>query len=131
MPLVSVIVPVYNVERYVSACLDSLRAQTVSDIEIICVVDGSLDRSESIIRMHQALDERIRIIVKANGGLSSARNAGIRAANGEYLLFVDSDDYLSKNACSVILGAFERTGAEVVTFGSQFVPSFDSNGCLT
>lgn len=131
MPLVSVIVPVYNVERYVSACLDSLRAQTVSDIEIICVVDGSLDRSESIVRMHQALDERIRIIVKDNGGLSSARNAGIRAANGEYLLFVDSDDYLSKNACSVILGAFERTGAEVVTFGAQCVPSFDGNGWLS
>ena len=61
MPLVSVIVPVYNVERYVSACLDSLRAQTVSDIEIICVVDGSIDRSESIVRMHQVLDERIRL----------------------------------------------------------------------
>ena len=85
MPLVSVIVPVYNVERYVSACLDSLRAQTVSDIEIICVVDGSIDRSESIVRMHQALDERVRVIVKDNGGLSSARNAGIRAAKSRRL----------------------------------------------
>ena len=92
MPLVSVIVPVYNVERYVSACLDSLRTQTVSDIEIICVVDGSLDRSESIVRMHQALDERIRVIVKDNGGLSSARNAGIRAARGCLLYTSDAAD---------------------------------------
>ena len=96
MPLVSIIVPVYNVERYVSMCLDSLRAQTFSDIEIICVIDGSLDRSESVVRMHQALDERVRVVVKENGGLSSARNEGVRAARGEYLLFVDSDDYLDK-----------------------------------
>lgn len=130
MPLVSIIVPVYNVERYVSMSLDSLRAQTFSDIEIICVIDGSLDRSESVVRMHQALDERVRVVVKENGGLSSARNEGIRAARGEYLLFVDSDDFLDKNACRVILDTFRKSGAEVVTFGAQCVPLFDGNDWL-
>ena len=130
MPLISIIVPVYNVERYISPCLDSLRAQTISDIEIICVIDGSLDRSESVVRMHQALDKRIRVVVKENGGLSSARNEGIRAAKGEYLLFVDSDDYLDKAACSVILESFRESEAEVVTFGAQCVPLFDGNDWL-
>ena len=86
MPLISIVIPVYNVERYVSLCLDSLRAQTFSDIEIICVVDGALDRSESVVRMHEALDERVRVISKENGGVSSARNAGIRAASGKYIM---------------------------------------------
>ena len=131
MPLISIIVPIYNVERYISLCLDSLRAQTFSNIEIICVVDGSLDRSESIARMHQALDDRIRVVVKDNGGLSSARNEGIRVAKGEYLLFVDSDDYLDRNACSVILESFREHDAEVVTFGAQCVPLFDGNSWLS
>lgn len=127
MPLISIVVPVYNVERYISLCLDSLRAQTFSDIEIICVVDGALDRSESVARMHEALDDRVRVIVKENGGVSSARNVGIRAANGEYLMFVDPDDCLDKDACKVVLETIRNTDAEVVTFGAQCLPLFDGN----
>ena len=127
MPLISIVIPVYNVERYVSLCLDSLRAQTFSDIEIICVVDGALDRSESVVRMHEALDERVRVISKENGGVSSARNAGIRAASGKYIMFVDPDDCLDKNACKVVFDTFQKTDAEVVTFGAQCLPAFDGN----
>ena len=78
MPKVSVVMPVYNVEDYLAPCIDSIRRQTFDDIEIVCVVDGSRDRSEAILRLYAHLDERVKVVVKPNGGLSSARNAGIR-----------------------------------------------------
>ena len=89
---VSVIVPVYNCEKYLKKCLDSLVNQTLKDIEIICVNDGSTDNSGRILEEYT--DSRIKIITKENGGLSSARNAGIAVAKGEYLGFVDSDDWV-------------------------------------
>lgn len=127
MPKVSVIVPVYNVEHYVSFCIDSLRAQTLSDIEILCVNDGSKDRSADIARIHAALDSRVRVIEKENGGLSSARNAGMKAASGDYLVFVDSDDWAEPKACEKIVAAFEEHDADIVTFGANLVPAkFDN-----
>ena len=87
MPFFSIIVPVYNVEKYLSLCLDSLRNQTFPDIEVICVDDGSADGSLSIAEMHAALDSRIEVFTKANGGVSSARNYGFEKASGEYVLF--------------------------------------------
>ena len=94
MAKISVVVPVYNVENYLARCLDSLINQTLSDIEIICVNDGSTDSSPVKLEEYAKRDSRIKIINQENGGLSAARNTGINAAGGEYIGFVDSDDYV-------------------------------------
>lgn len=127
MSRVSVIVPVYNVEAYIASCLESVRKQTFSDIEIICVNDGSTDRSLSIVRLCEQVDPRIVVIDKSNGGVSSARNAGIEAASGEFICFLDSDDLLERHACARIVQAFEETGADVVTYGASVYPKYLSN----
>ncbi|MBE6753516.1 MAG: glycosyltransferase [Ruminococcaceae bacterium] len=98
-PKVSIIVPVYNTGEYLRPCLDSALAQTLEDIEIICVNDGSTDHSPDILAEYAAADRRVRIINKPNGGLSSARNAGIDAAVGEYIYFFDSDDLIVPELC--------------------------------
>jgi len=92
-PKVSIIVPIYNVENYLSRCLDSLLAQTLQNIEIIAINDGSNDSSIKILREFELRDSRIKVIDKPNGGVSSARNEGIRIATGEYIGFVDPDDW--------------------------------------
>lgn len=97
--LVSIIVPIYNVETYLQKCLDSLVNQTYSNIEIICVNDGSTDSSLQILEEYAKKDSRIKIINQENQGVSVARNNGIDNATGDYILFVDSDDYLELNAC--------------------------------
>jgi glycosyltransferase involved in cell wall biosynthesis len=94
MPKVSIVIPVYNVEKYLRQCLDSVVNQTLKDIEIICVNDGSTDNSLQILEEYANKDDRIKIINKDNGGLSSARNAGLEIATGVYIGFVDSDDYI-------------------------------------
>lgn len=127
MPLISLVLPIYNVERYLPFCIDSVRRQTVSDIEIICVDDGSRDRSQLIARAYAELDPRVKVVVKRNGGLSSARNAGIKAACGTYVMFVDSDDYLEDKACEKVLAAFEAEDADLVTFGANCVPASGGN----
>jgi len=96
-PKVSIIVPVYNVEKYLSVCLDSLINQTFNEIEIICVNDGSTDNSLSILKQYQKKDERIRIINQKNQGLSHSRNVALKYAKGDYILYVDSDDWLDLN----------------------------------
>lgn len=93
-PVISVIVPVYNVENYLAKCLDSILNQTFSNIEIICVNDGSTDNSRKILETYKNKDSRIKIVDKKNGGLSSARNAGIKVATGEFYSFIDSDDWI-------------------------------------
>ena len=95
---VSVIVPIYNVEDYLECCLDSILKQTYTNLEIILVNDGSTDSSLSICKKYLEKDNRIVIVDKSNGGLSDARNAGLENANGEYVMFVDSDDFLTENA---------------------------------
>jgi glycosyltransferase involved in cell wall biosynthesis len=92
---VSIIVPVYNVEKYLRECLDSIIAQTYRDYEVILVDDGSVDSSPNICDEYAKKDDRISVIHKQNGGLSDARNAGLRKAKGEYIIFIDSDDYIS------------------------------------
>lgn len=95
MPKISIIVPVYNTEKYLKKCLDSLINQTFKDIEIVIINDGSTDNSEKIIKEYeQKYSDKIKSYKKENGGLSSARNYGISKANGEYIAFVDSDDYV-------------------------------------
>ena len=93
-PKISVIVPVYNVEKYLPKCLDSILCQTFSNIEIICVNDGSTDNSRRILEEYKNKDSRIIIVDKKNGGLSSARNAGMKVAKGEFFSFIDSDDWI-------------------------------------
>ena len=98
MPKVSVIVPIYNVEKYLKKCLDSLVNQTLDDIEIILVNDGSKDNSKQIAeKFANDYPNKIIYLEKENGGLSSARNYGLKHAKGDYISFVDSDDYVSKN----------------------------------
>lgn len=122
-PVLSIIVPVYNVEDYLDACLDSLQAQTFDDIEMVCVNDGSPDGSREILAKRQKEDTRIVIVDKPNGGLSSARNAGIDAACGTYIGFLDADDRFTPNACQRIAEAFAETDADVVTFGGYCNPA--------
>lgn len=97
MTKLSVIIPVYNVEDYLKECLDSVCNQTLNDLEIICINDGSTDNSLNILNQYTQKDERIKIITKENGGQASARNLGIKEATGEYIAFVDSDDFIEKD----------------------------------
>ncbi len=94
MSEISVIVPVYNVENYLKQCIDSIINQTFKDIEIICVNDGSTDSSRAILEEYKQKDQRIKIIDKENGGLSSARNVGLKEASGKFISFIDSDDWV-------------------------------------
>ena len=120
MKKVSVIVPVYNVEHYLSKCLDSLVNQTIDDYEIIIVNDGSPDDSQSIIDEYQKkYPDLIKSFIKENGGLSDARNYGMEKANGEYVSFVDSDDYLKDSALKemydfAVLGNYDLVVCDTV-----------------
>mgnify|MGYP003294451989 FL=1 len=105
---VSVIIPIYQVEKYIEQCLTTVCGQSLEEIEIICVNDASLDRSMEIVEKKAASDKRICILNKKNGGLSSARNAGLRTARGEYILFLDGDDALKSNALEVLYGYMKK-----------------------
>ena len=116
-PLVSVIVPVYNVETYIDACLNSITQQTYKNLEIIVVEDCSTDDSRQVIDSH-LIDKRIKFIQHSkNQGLSSARNTGIEAATGEYLIFVDSDDIIDIRLIENCLKCAIKTGADLITYG--------------
>ena len=106
--MVSIIVPVYNIIEYLPACVESLRKQTQQDIEIILVDDGSTDGSGILCDKYAAEDKRIRVVHKENGGLSSSRNAGLAGATGEWVLFVDGDDYLAQNAVEQLLNVAKK-----------------------
>ena len=115
--LISIIVPVYNVERYLDKCLDSLRNQTYKNIEIIVIDDGSIDNGGQIADEYAIRDSRIRVIHKINGGLSSARNAGLDSAKGEYIMLIDSDDYVSQNMCEIMLRKAVDDNCQMVECG--------------
>ena len=119
----SIIVPVYNVEAYLERCVGSLLDQDIdrSDYEIILVDDGSTDGSDTLCDRIASQEPGIRVIHKENGGLGSARNAGIRAAAGEYILFVDSDDYLEPCVLSGLRGQIERQALDILRFNYQNV----------
>lgn len=115
--LVSVIVPVYQVEEYLARCVDSVLSQTHQNLEVILVDDGSRDTSGTICDDYAGKDPRVKVIHKENGGLSSARNAGIDIAAGDYLEFVDSDDWLEPDAVEAMLTLARETGMKVVVGG--------------
>jgi len=118
-PEISVIVPVYNVEKYVGECLESLLNQTFSNIEIICVNDGSTDNSSAVLKHYAEKDSRIIIIDQKNGGLSAARNAGLAYAAGKYILFLDSDDFITDNTLEKLYGTSEKENLDILYFGVQ------------
>lgn len=120
-PLVSIIVPVYNNENYLDKCLTSLIQQTYNNIEIILVNDGSKDRSEDICLRYASLDDRVHYFYQANSGVSEARNKGLYNARGDYLLFVDSDDWLTDNAVDEFIRIALEEGADVTILRSYTV----------
>ena len=108
MPKISIIIPVYNVEKYLSRCIDSVLQQTYKDFELILVDDGSLDNSGNICDEYASRDARIRAIHKPNGGVSSARNTGLDNAKGKYVMFCDSDDYAEPTWCEELFEYIEK-----------------------
>ena len=114
---VSLIVPVYNGENYLKDCVDSILGQTLREIEILLVDDGSKDRTPQLCDAYAAADERVRVIHQENRGLGMARNAGLDAAEGIYVTFVDSDDYISGEMCEKMYQAAEQYQADMVLAG--------------
>lgn len=117
MPLISVIIPIYKVELFLHKCIDSIILQSFSDIEIILVDDGSPDNCGKICDNYASKDSRIVVIHKQNGGLSSARNAGIDIAKGDYLMFVDSDDWVEKDFCETAYKLITENNVTCASFG--------------
>ncbi|MEH7226759.1 glycosyltransferase, partial [Bacillus sp. JJ1566] len=112
-PVVSIIVPVYNVEKYLSSCIDSILAQTLTDIEVILVNDGSTDHSGKICDEYAASDTRVKVIHKEYGGVSSARNVGVGMAQGEYIGFVDSDDRIEQEMYMELYHLCKDTSSDI------------------
>lgn len=129
MCLLSVVVPVYNVEKYLAKCIESLLNQTLADIEIILVNDGSTDRSLEICQNYSNKDTRIKIINKLNGGLSDARNAGIDVAQGKYIGFIDSDDWVEREMYEYLFRIAENNKADIVQ--CEFVEAYDEDTLIS
>ena len=128
MPLISVIVPVYNTEKYLPKCLDSIIAQTFTDIEIICVDDGSTDNSAEILKQYRAKDKRLKIITQKNNGLSAARNAALEKAKGKYVSFIDSDDFVADSFLKKLFTALNESKCRIS--GCDFQKIKDEGGYI-
>lgn len=122
--LFSIIIPVYNVEKYIHACLESVLDQSYPDWEAICVDDGSTDRSHAILEEFAAKDNRIIIVSQSNAGTAAARNTGLRSAKGEYIFFLDSDDWLESNALQILSDSVH--GEDMLCFSGRRY--FESSG---
>lgn len=127
-PLISIIIPVYNVEKYLADCLDSLVNQTMSDIEIICVNDGSKDNSLAILEDYAKREKRIVLLNQPNSGVSVARNNALKQVRGEYYMFVDSDDWIDANACEVAYNCAIKENADCLMF--SYVKEFGSHSIV-
>lgn len=126
MPKVSIIVPVYNVEKYLAKCLDSIINQTYKNIEIICVNDGSTDNSFGILKDYAQKDGRIKIINRENGGLSVARNSGLEVATGEYCYFIDPDDWIELYTIEKLVKIITTHDVDVVVHSAENISENDS-----
>ncbi len=113
MPKISVIVPIYNAEKYISRCLDSIINQTFSDIEIILINDESTDNSLSVCKEYEKKDSRIKLIDKKNGGLAAARNTGIKNSTGDFISFIDDDDWIEVNFLEKLYNAIEKYNCDI------------------
>ncbi|PXV91460.1 glycosyl transferase family 2 [Lachnotalea glycerini] len=120
-PLISVIVPIYNVEKYIHRCLDSILRQTYKNLEIILIDDGSTDQSANICEEYKKKDERIQCIHKINGGLSEARNVGMRHATGIYMTFIDGDDYIALDYVEYLFSLLSKYAADIAVCNYQKV----------
>ena len=127
MAKVSIIIPIFNVEKYVHKTIDSVTNQTEKDIEIILVDDGSTDGSGKICDEYALKDERIRVIHKTNGGLSSARNVGIKVASSDYIMLLDGDDFLNAHAVSILNETMEKYPSDFIQFHYQEVRENDND----
>ena len=132
--MISIIVPFYNaIEEYLLRCVSSIQAQTYKDWELIMVNDGSTNGCEDVIRYLSKTDDRILLYEKPNGGVSSARNYGLIRSKGDYIFFLDSDDWLSDDACEVLLNTMEKQGVDCVvcgfnqTHGNIWAPEFNKS----
>lgn len=125
MAVISIIIPVYRAEKYLNTCIESVVSQTFTDIEILLVDDGSPDRCPQMCDQWAAKDDRIRVLHRPNRGAAAARNAGIEAASGQFLLFVDADDRLKQDALQRAYEAQQANDADLVIFNLQYV---DENG---
>ena len=121
MPTISVIVPVYNVEKYLRSCIDSILAQTYTDIEVLLVDDGSTDGSGAICDEYAQKDSRVRVFHKENGGVSSARNLGLDKALGSYFLLCDSDDAIHPQLCEMAITKIQKNGLDCLIYGYRCV----------
>ncbi len=118
--LITIVVPVYNVEKYLDRCIRSIQAQTYKNLEIILIDDGSEDQCGEICDQYAESDERITVIHKENGGLSSARNAGIDIAAGCYIGFVDSDDYIHPDMYGILYDSMKRNDADIAVLRTLY-----------
>ena len=115
--MISVVIPVYNSGKYLENCLDSILHQTYSDLEIICIDDGSTDNSPALLEKYRQKDNRIRVLTQKNAGVSAARNRGIDAASGEYITFVDSDDAVSEDMYQTLASILATGGIDIAHCG--------------
>ena len=127
-PIISIIVPVYNVEKYLKRCVESILEQTMKEIEIILVDDGSPDNCPTMCDEYAAKDARVKVVHKENGGLGFARNSGLDIASGEYVAFVDSDDYITNDMCEKLYEAAIRNKADIV-YGGVWKKDNSSDEC--
>ena len=116
---ISIIVPVYNTEKYLDRCIQSILSQTYTDFELLLINDGSTDSSGAICDKYAEQDSRVRVFYKENGGVSSARNVGLNNAEGEYIIFVDSDDYMKPQMCEILYNTLIREQADIVICGTE------------
>ena len=117
--LVSIIIPVYNVEKYLEECLDSILKQTYKNIEVICVNDGSTDNSLNILEKYAVKDNRFIVLNQSNHGLSYSRNKGLKQARGKYIYYLDSDDYILPNTIKTLAENIEERDLEVLLFNAN------------
>lgn len=135
--LISIVVPIYNVEDYLKRCVDSIINQTYSNIEIILVDDGGKDKCGAMCDEYENIDDRIKVIHKPNGGLSDARNKGIDIANGEYIAFVDSDDYIAVDFIETLYKLCKENDSDISqcgfekVYGDEFVENVQDNNPVT
>lgn len=133
--MISIIVPVYNSEKTLQRCIESLLLQTYTDIEILLVIDGPTDSSIDIARAYEKKDSRIKLIEKQNEGVSKARNTGLSFSKGEYIQFVDSDDYIDKSMCEKLIQSVDKVNAQMALCGfhhlflNRDIIKVPSNGC--
>lgn len=114
--MISVIVPVYNAEKYLRRCIDSVRDQTYDDWELVCINDGSTDNSAAILDAYASRDARVRVITKKNAGVSAARNDGLAAAHGDFILFLDSDDFIHPQTLEIAHHIAHAADVDIVSF---------------